>query len=122
MAAGLLVTAESTYRENLNRHHSYLVDRKEQAIEDRKRRREAEAKQERDRIELAARKRREALLHEVKSWKTALEVREYVQARLACHEVTDDLRGWVDWALAEADRIDPLKQEVPPNSSLPRSL
>jgi len=111
IVANLLVTAEWAYRENLNRHHSYLVERKAQAIEDRKRRREAEAKQERDRIELAARKRREALLHDVKSWKTAIEVREYVQARLACHDATDELRGWADWALAEADRIDPLQHE-----------
>jgi hypothetical protein len=114
IVAGLLVAAEWAHRENLNRHHSWLVERKAQAIEERRQRREAEAKQERDRIDLAARKRREALLHDVKSWRTALEVREYVKARLACHEVTDDLRGWVDWALAEADRIDPLKQEVSP--------
>ena len=116
IVAGLLVAAEWVYRATLIRRHSYLVERKAQAIKDQKRRMEEAARKERDRVERATQKRREALLQDVHSWKTALQIREYVQAHLDCHEATDALREWGDWALTEADRIDPLKQGVPPHS------
>jgi len=104
------VAAEWAYRENLNRQHTYLVERKAQVIEDRKRRIEEAAKKERDRVERVAQKRLEALLQEVRQWKLALEVRAYVQARLASPVATEDLQDWANWALNEAEHLDPLKQ------------
>ena len=110
IVVGLLVAAEWAYRENLNRQHTYLVERKAQVIEDRKRRIEEAAKKERDRVERVAQKRLEALLQEVSQWRLALEVRAYVQARLASPVATEDLQDWANWALNEAEHLDPLKQ------------
>jgi len=108
IVTGLVVAAEWAYRANLRRGHDYFVAQKARAIEDQRRREEEAAKQERARISLAARKRREALVEDVIAWRRAADIRQFVQARLDQPEVTDDLRNWADWALIEADSMDPL--------------
>ena len=110
LVAGLLVAAEWRYREGRKRSHDWLVERKAQAIEERRRRAEEAARKERERIEREAKKRRDELMSEAAAWRTAVEIRAYVHARLAsCAEQTI-LRDWAAWALSEADRLDPLQQ------------
>lgn len=106
----LLVAGEFHYRASLEHHRNYIIGRKNDALEEQRRRKSEAEKQERERIALATRKRREELIGEVKSWKTAIEIREFVQARLAKENRTADLDAWAKWALAEANSIDPLAQ------------
>lgn len=110
LVSGLLVAAEYGYRESLVRAHTYLAERKAQAIEERRRQLEEAAKQERARIEREAKKRFDALLADVRSWRTAAEIRAYVDARMALAPDDAGLRDWAAWAMAEAEGIDPLQR------------
>ncbi len=110
IVTGLLVAAEWGYREGLMRAHSYLVERKAEAIEKRNRQIEEAARQERERIEREAKKRFEALLSDVRAWRTATEIRAYVEVRMASTPRDQGLNEWAAWALAEAQRIDPLQR------------
>lgn len=109
IVGGLLIAGEYRYREGLVRAHAYLAERKVQAIEERKRQLEEAARQERERIEREAKKRLDALLADVRSWRTAGEIRAYVEARMAQSADQTKLKEWAIWALDEAQRIDPLQ-------------
>ena len=52
--------------------------------------------------------RREQLFDEVEAWQRATRLRRYVAARVAAGDVDD---GWVDWASAVADEVDPVVRE-----------
>lgn len=110
IVSGLLVAAEFGYRESLLRAHGYLVERKASAIEERKRQVEEAARQERERIEREAKKRFDALLTDVRAWRTAAEIRAYAEARMASAAQERELNEWAAWALAEAQRIDPMQR------------
>jgi hypothetical protein len=111
IVTGLLLAAEYAYREGLVREHTYLVERKARAVEERNRQLEDAARQERERIEREAKKRSDALLADVRAWRIAIEIRTYVEARMASAR-DGGLVDWAAWALAEAERIDPLQRNV----------
>jgi hypothetical protein len=107
---GLFIAAEWAYREGRRRSHGWLVENKARAIAERKRQAEEAAKAERERNERETKKRFDALVNDVRSWRTAADIRAYVEARLANTQDASTLRDWAVWALAEARRIDPLSQ------------
>jgi hypothetical protein len=75
-------------------------------------RKEREAEIARWKAEEERRKEKEqvaALLEEVKQWRAATEIRAFVKA---ASEVLDLKTEWKTWALAVADTMDPLKEEV----------
>jgi hypothetical protein len=93
----------------------YLIERKAHVIEERKRQAEEAARKERERVELEAKKRCDALVEDVRSWRMAAEIRAYVEARLAKGTNDTVLNEWATWALGVAERIDPLRKSERPS-------
>lgn len=109
----VVLTAEVQHREGATRHYQWLVERKgELEEEERKRKLEAErvAIQRQKRLEQA---RVDRLLDDAAAFQQAGAIRKYVETiRIArssgSDPVTEDLERWSQWALAQADRIDPI--------------
>jgi len=110
-----IVTAgEAEYRASCFRHHEWLLKRrKELEVEVLRRREEAERK-EREHRAAEAKARRDHLLAQAQAWRTAQDIRGFVASVLAAGEVQgdgkSDVSAWADWALSEADALDPAKQ------------
>lgn len=110
----LIVAGEVRYRLHEAREHQSLVDRKARLIEEARLRKEAQEREalEQERREERARVRR--LLLEASALRQAQDIRSYVEAvrgRLTGGDLPvsiEDLERWTRWALAEADRIDPV--------------
>lgn len=110
----LIVMGEERYREHEVSHHKWLVQRRLEGIEEsRKRKAEAERK-ERERIATLEQARIDRLLGEAKALQRARDIRAYVDqvrslsATLDPPVLDDALASWANWALAQADRIDPV--------------
>ncbi len=110
----ILVTAESDHRDGVNRAYQYRVDRKAQ-LEAEARRRVAQAEAaELARLAELERQRVERLLGEAAGLKKARGIRRYVSdvtaenARSSTPMDEIELEEWSRWALAQADRLDPL--------------
>jgi hypothetical protein len=112
VAIQVILAAEIEYREGALRHHQWRIQRKAE-LEEEERRRKLEA----ERAERARQKRIEQSrikrpLKDAAAFQQAGEIRKYVEAiRLAqTHDRSspiDELERWSQWALAQADRIDP---------------
>ncbi|MDX2180860.1 MAG: hypothetical protein SFV18_14780 [Bryobacteraceae bacterium] len=93
-----------------------VAERKAEIREERKRRAEEERERERTRHQkiVAIQKEEERIkrLHEeVHRWVQSEQLRSYVTARIKSAEQGQQPvdQEWVDWALAQADRLDPLR-------------
>jgi hypothetical protein len=123
IVVGILVAAEFAYR--AGEEHRYKRALKDRAEAEETLRKEAEE---------AARKLREArrayeaelrkrILTDAAAWRQAIDIRTYVQAVVAQAESRGDpsdphvVNAWQAYALAEADRIDPLRR--PDGGSFP---
>jgi len=110
----LIVLGEERYREHQIEHHKWLLQRRLERIEEaRKQKAEAERK-ERERIAALEKARVERLLDEAQALRRARDIRAYVDEVKALNlnldpPVPDEaMDEWVRWALAQADRIDPV--------------
>ena len=113
ITVGILAAGEWSLRWSTIRRHDYLVERKAKAAAELHRRAEAAKREERERREKLERDRREQLIAESEAWRRAIDLRAYVAARLGMvptADVEEGTRAWAQWALAEADRIDPLRR------------
>lgn len=118
IAASLFGYAEWAYRCGIQRRYEYRVERKRELEERIRKQREEAERKERARVEKAKAERREKLIAEVVSWRSASEIRAYVEAQMArCSdadaETMSRLQAWAEWARAEADAIDPLRDQPP---------
>ncbi len=111
----LIVLGEEEYRERQLSHHKWrLEDRARRIAEARKQKEEAERK-ERERIAALEKARVDRLLGEAAALHRAEQIRAYVNAveqRLKespGHVNPNSFVRWKGWALAQADRIDPVK-------------
>ncbi|PIC01026.1 hypothetical protein [Caulobacter sp. X] len=109
IALEIVVAGEAEYRAGLLRGHVWAIERRtELAREVEKHRIEAE-RQARERRAAAIKARREHLFGQAKDWRTAQDIRGFVAAVLAQSAKTpDELAAWADWALLEADALDPV--------------
>ena len=116
IVVGVLVAGEMHYRVGIRRQHDWRIERKHDLEEEaRKAAREA-AERERQRILRIQERRHEALVVQVRAWSRAAEIRRFVEAVVTASEalpVGSEARAerdaWVEWALTEAMRIDPLE-------------
>lgn len=109
----ILLSAETSYRDNIVRHREWVIERKAAA--------ELELKRQRDEAELQARRLREKqarerigrLLSQARALSRANQIRSYVEsARYRVSEMpitSNDFDEWATWAQSEADRIDPIR-------------
>jgi len=112
IAVQLILTAEIQYRENALHHYQWRIKRKaELEEEERKRKLEAE-RAEKERQKRIEQGRINRLLKDAAAFQQAGEIRKYVEAIRLAHTCDrsssiDELERWSQWALAQADRIDP---------------
>lgn len=115
IATELIVAGESFYRAREVRHREWLIERKEDLEEeDRQRLLEEERKARERRIRLE-KQRVDHLLGQATALRQAEEIRTYVGAVRLANMASlqpvppEEFRDWSEWALAQADRIDPVK-------------
>lgn len=119
IAASLCAYAEWAYRWGIQRRYEYRVERKRELEERIRKQREEAERKERARIEKAAAERREKLMSDAAAWRRASEIRAYVEAQIARWSVNVDaetlsaLQAWAEWALGQADQMDPLRRSPP---------
>jgi hypothetical protein len=114
IAIELIVAGEQQYREGVIRHREWLIERKkdleererQHKIEEERKRREREAQIERQRVD--------HLLRLAESMDKAARIREVVARiqeanRTAPNAMgSEELVSWSQWALSQADSIDPV--------------
>jgi len=113
IAIQIILAAELQYREGAMRSYEWRVQRKaELEEEERERKRQAE-RAERERQKRLEQARIDRLLKSAAAFQQAGAIRKYVEAiratqadNSACSR--EELECWSQWALAEADRIDPV--------------
>ena len=110
----LIVLGEERYRDHLLQSHKWTLQRRAERIEEaRKQKIEAE-RQERERLAALEQARLDRLLGEAADLQTARNIRAYVEdVRAASTAMTaaiseGELAAWSQWALTQADRIDPV--------------
>lgn len=115
IAAELIVAGEAFYRATKLHRHQWRVERKAELEKKERERIAIEARQAEERRIRNEQARIDHLLAQAGALKQATEIRTYVQAILEANKSAPDpmsaeeLKAWQEWALAQADRIDPLK-------------
>jgi hypothetical protein len=114
VVVNLIVKGEENYRASLLESHKWALELRHERIEEaRKARAEAERK-ERERIAALEKARVDRLLAEAQALQRAREIRAYVGEVKALGPSLDPpvpedaLLAWEQWAMAQADRIDPV--------------
>jgi hypothetical protein len=114
IAVAIVVHGERVYRPSAQHHREWVIKRKAEITAE-ERRKEAERRRlERERLERLEKARVGRLLTQAKSLREAEEIRAYVSAVRERQAALDDplsatgFQQWADWALSQADRIDPV--------------
>ena len=116
IAIQIILAAEMQYREGVIRSYEWRVQRKaELEEEERERKRQAE-RAERERLKRLEQARVDRLLKSAAAFEQAGAIRKYVEAIRATQTDNaawpgEQLERWSQWALAEAERIDPVVGE-----------
>lgn len=116
IAAGLLVAGEFHYRAQANHSYNWLVERKAEHEEEKRRELERLDREKLERQLQLERKTCRQLITDVLGWRRADEIRAFVEAVNSREELNlslaakEKLAQWSVWALAEADRLDPMKR------------
>ena len=112
IAVEVILTAEIQYREVMNERYQLTVQRRIEIEEKLRQRKIARARAEKKRLRKIERARISRLLRDAGAFQQANKIRNYVEAirsSQACDgfSATDEFERWSQWALAQADRIDP---------------
>jgi hypothetical protein len=119
IAASLFAYAEWAYRWGIQRQYEYRVERKRELEERIRKQKEEAERKERARIEKEAADRRDKLISDAAAWRRASDIRTYVEAQVARWSLDVDpdslnaLQTWAEWAMGQADQIDPLRRGPP---------
>ena len=113
----LIVAGEVQYRQGEISHRNWLIERKAQLIEEAQKRKGEEERRERERRLKAEQARVHRLLSEATAFRQANDIRAYVETTRKANAASADpvsreeLDAWASWALAQADRIDPVRSK-----------
>ena len=113
IAVAVIVKAEEQLRADAAQGHAWKVRRHAEVLQQMREERERAKRAERERQAEAERVRVERLIGEASALQQAREIRGYVEeVRAANRDAADPVPGaemdaWAEWALAQADRIDP---------------
>jgi hypothetical protein len=114
IVVGIIVAGEVQCRQREVSHHNWLIERKAELIEKARKRKAEEERLERERRIKAEEERINRLLGEAAAFRQASDIRAYVEnvrranATIVEPVSQEDLDAWSSWALAQADRIDPV--------------
>ncbi len=107
----ILVFGELHYRAHVIHHHEWLVQRKRDQEEAARKAKELAERQILEARLKGEQERRDRLFSHAKNWKRAADIRDFVAAvrghQDAIHH-PEALEVWAEWAISEADAIDPL--------------
>lgn len=107
----ILIRGEEQYRASLAYARKHLIEQKERIRIEIQKREEERQRQAREQLEKERKARVEALLAQAADLQKALAIRNYVQLmknRLASMQISaGEFEMWENWALSEANRIDP---------------
>lgn len=114
IAVNVIVLGELQYRANIRHQHDWLVERQQALRDEIERQRLERLRRERERQARIEQARIDRLLNEASALRQANEIRQYVRdVQSAFDENGSDthlpLEQWAAWALAQADRIDPVR-------------
>lgn len=107
----MIVAAEVEFRDDELRRHNWLISRKEQLIENERKRIEEEQRRERERVEADRKARYDGLLLDAAAHRQAEDIRTYARSVDAARNALNnsaEADEWVAWALSQADAIDPI--------------
>lgn len=111
VVVSILVFGELHYRAHTVHHHEWLVQRKRDQEEAARKAKELAERQILEARLKWEQERRDRLFSYAKNWKRAADIRYFVAAvrrhQDAIHH-PEDLEVWAQWAISEADAIDPL--------------
>jgi hypothetical protein len=112
IAIQIILTAEVQYREGTIRNHEWRVQRKAELEAEKREKKRQEERAERERQKWLEQARIDRLLKSASAFQQAGAIRKYVEAirlTLSSNEACspEELELWSQWALSEADRIDP---------------
>ena len=112
IAIQLILTAEIKYRENVLHGYQWRIKRKAELEEEQRKRKVEAQRAEKERQKRLEQARVNRLLRDAAAYQQAGEIRKYVEAlrlRLSPDGSSsiEEVEQWSQWALAEADRIDP---------------
>lgn len=112
----ILVRGEELYRESLVHQRAWFIEQRAEAEKELQRRKEEQERKERERREREAKERIDRLLSQASTLRQSETIRAYVEkARNRLVEIgvgSAEFENWSAWALAEADRIDPVKNGI----------
>jgi hypothetical protein len=115
IAVTIMVKGEEQHRAGVLRAYQWRVQQQADLIERMRKEREEAERQARERQEELERKRVDRLLGEAEGLRKAREIRRYVEDVLAANRSAlepvpeSEINAWSSWALAQADRIDPIQ-------------
>ncbi len=110
----LIVAGERRYRAGAQRQYEWIIDRKAQLIEEAHRKKEEAERLEREHRIRLEKDRVDRLLADATALRQAEDIRTYVQqvkqlvSADAIASTAEAAQAWEAWALAQADRIDPV--------------
>jgi hypothetical protein len=105
---GMAVAGEHLHRKWLEQQAAWARQRQEEAEREALLRKAEEERRERERIAAIEKAKRDALRHDAKAWREANDIRAYVEAIRNTIGSSEIAEAWARWALAEADKIDPI--------------
>lgn len=114
IAAAIIVSAEQRVRDGAVHAHEWRIKRKAELIEEERKRKIEEERRRRERQAKLEKARIDHLLAQAHALHQAEQIRAYVRAvqemnaRAPERMTVEELRDWSGWALAQADRIDPV--------------
>ncbi len=110
IAIALILRGEEAHRERALSSHAWWLGRREEIIKRRKKEAEEAVRRERERLAELERKQVARLLAEAEALRNAQAIRAYVQeVKAASPRISPgELDAWVERALAQANRIDPV--------------
>jgi hypothetical protein len=115
VVVALIVTGERQYRASIQHHYEWLIQRKAELEEEEQRQRDEQVHLEQERRQRREQARVDRLLANASAQCQAVEIRSYVERVVSAVAEGDanlpsvQLDTWVVWALAQADRIDPVQ-------------
>ena len=114
IAVEVILTAEIQYREVMNERYQLTVQRRLEIEEKLRQRKIARERAEKKRLRKIERARISRLLRDAEAFQQANNIRNYVEtirSSKACDgsSSTDEFERWSQWALAQAERIDPAR-------------
>ncbi|ARP97808.1 hypothetical protein [Pseudorhodoplanes sinuspersici] len=110
---GMAVAGEHLHRKWLEQQAAWRRKQKEEAELEAQRRKADEDRRERERIAALEKAKRDALHRDAKAWREAADIRAYVEAVRRAADAPDLIESWANWALLEADKLDPSRPAAP---------